>query len=150
MRDFIPDLINSLASFTQSCRYARRPKKEKKRNLKKKTCMQNCMKHTFRDYKIADYLQLQHVQEQEILWETVIPPESSQDPIAALTKNASATLALNMGAWLGTAAVFNAHTQISRISLLSNREEGKNNNTAPSATDDPTDVRKKAIQGKWR
>jgi hypothetical protein len=90
---------------------------------------------------------LQHVQEQKILWEAVIPPESSQDPIAALTKNASAMLALNMGAWLGTAAVLNAHIQISKISLLSNRE-GKNNHTAPSATDDPTDVRKKAIQGK--
>ena len=70
-------------------------------------------------------------------------------------------LALNMGAWLGTAAVLNAHIQISRIRLLSNREDGKQNktkqkktekkeNTAPSATDDPTDVRKKAIQGNWR
>ena len=26
----------------------------------------------------------------------------------------------------------------------------KKENTAPSATDDPTDVRKKAIQGNWR
>ena len=90
---------------------------------------------------------LQQVQEQKILWEAVIPPESSQDPIAALTKNASAMLALNMGAWLDTAAVLNAHIQISSISLLSNRE-GKNKQHCAFSYWWPHWRAKKEIQGK--